>query len=205
MGKSKKESSGPSHSLALLLEPITALQRLLDHFDNQGVIIGGIAASLLGKPRLTADLDAVILLSIQDLPKLVTAAAGQGMVPRIPDAEAFVRKNRILLLRHQPSGTNIDISLGILPFEVELVARSQKLSLGTIKLQLPSPEDLIILKAVAHRPKDLEDIRAIAASHPDLDKERMRHWVERFGEALDLPDLWDNIQKLLQSDGNNNL
>ena len=78
-----------------------------------------------------------------------------------------------------------------------MVERSQLVELGSIKLRLPTPEDLIIMKAVANRPKDLEDIQAIAASHPDLDKERIRLWVEQFGEALDLPELWKMISQLL--------
>jgi len=65
------------------------------------------------------------------------------------------------------------------------------------RLRLPTPEDLIIMKAVAHRPKDLVDIQAIAANYPDLDKERIRFWVVQFGEALDLPELWIQILKLL--------
>ena len=43
--------------------PVAAVQRLLARFGDRGMIIGGIAASLLGRPRLTADVDAVILLS----------------------------------------------------------------------------------------------------------------------------------------------
>lgn len=164
---------------------------------NQGVIIGGIAASLLDQPRLTANLDAVILLSTEDLPKLISAAAEQQMLPRIAEAEIFARKNQVLLLRHQTSNTNIDISLGILPFEVEMVSRSRKFKIGDLYLQLPTPEDLIILKAVAHRPKDLADIQAIAISHPSMDKERIHFWVEQFGEALDLPELCNTISKLL--------
>jgi len=180
-----------------LLEPLIALQNLIEHYDNQGVIIGGIAASLLGKPRFTADIDAVILLSIEDLPELIDAASEQDIAPRIADAEAFARKYRILLLRHQASGTNIDISLGVLQFETEMVARSQNVQIRSLHLRLPTPEDLIILKAVAHRSQDLTDIQAIAASHPDLDKERVRFWVKQFGEALDLPDLWEKIALLL--------
>ena len=53
------------------------------------------------------------------------------------------------------------------------------------------------MKAVAHRPKDPEDIRAVAASHAGLDKECIHLWVEQFGEALDLPDLDSEILKLL--------
>ena len=198
MGKAKRKSSRSAPSaITPLLEPLMALQRLLEHFDYQGVIIGGIAASLLGKPRFTADLDAVIMFSIEDLPKLINAAYEQGIAPRIAGAETFARKNRVLLLQHQASGTNIDISLGILPFEYEMVARSQTLKVGSQHLRLPTPEDLIILKAVAHRPQDLTDIQAIAASHPGLDKERIRAWVEQFGAALELPDLWEKISHLL--------
>lgn len=198
MGKTKREGSQSAPSgITQLLEPLFSLQRLLEHFDNQGVIIGGIAASLLGKPRFTADLDAVILLGVDDFPELVDAASEQGITPRIADAEVFARKNRVLLLQHQASGININISLGILPFETEMVERSQNLKVGSHFFRLPTPEDLIILKAVAHRPHDLTDIQAIAASNPDLDKERVRVWVEQFGIDLEIPDLWKNISQLL--------
>ena len=67
-----------SQDLTPLLAPLAAVQRLLAHFDNQGIIIGGVAASLLGKPRLTADVDAVLLLSIEEVKfhrnKVVTQA-----------------------------------------------------------------------------------------------------------------------------------
>jgi predicted nucleotidyltransferase len=103
----------------------------------------------------------------------------------------------VLLLRHKASGTDIDLSLGILPFEVEMVERSKVIDFGVIQLRLPTPEDLIIMKAVAHRQKDLADIQAIAASHPNLDKARIQFWVEQFGDALDFPDLWQVISQLI--------
>jgi hypothetical protein len=195
MGKAEESSS---ESVAPLLAPLQALQNLLSAFDDNGVIIGGIAASLLGTPRYTVDLDAVFLLSTDDIPILLHAAAAQGIEPRSEDAEAFARKNRVLLLRHVSTGTDIDLVLGILPFEVEMVERSQIVDAGPLKLRLPTPEDLIILKAVAHRPKDISDIQAIAANYPELDKERIQYWVEQFGEALDRPDLWKMISITLE-------
>jgi hypothetical protein len=53
------------------------------------------------------------------------------------------------------------------------------------------------MKAIARRPKDLTDIQAIAESNPDLDQTRVRYWVEKFGEALEIPALWDDISKLI--------
>jgi hypothetical protein len=180
-------------SLDELLSPLAAVQRLLERLDNRGLIIGGVAASLLGKARVTADLDLLVLLSTQDLPRLLDAARQEGLVPRLGDALDFARRQRILLLRHESSGVNVDVALGALPFEVEAVERGCLRSLGELTLRLPTPEDLIILKAVAHRPKDLLDIEAVIASHPHLDRERIRRWVQDFSQALEMPELWDDI------------
>lgn len=182
---------------APLLEPLAALQRLLSRFGDRGVIIGGIAVSLLGKPRLTADLDAMFLLSVDDIPHLITMAKSEGIVPRIGAVEEFAHKNRVVLLQHQESGTNIDISLGMLPFEEEIVERSILVQAGTLSVRLPTPEDLIILKAVANRPRDLLDIQTIIESHPDLDRRRIESWVRQFASALEMPELWTDIADLL--------
>jgi len=180
-------------SVEPLLEPLAALQHLLRRFNERGVIMGGVAASLLGKPRYTVDLEAMFLLSVDDIPHLIEVARTEGIEPRIPSAADFARKHRVLLLRHTASDTNIDISLGILPFEEEVVARSVVHPIASLSIRLPTPEDLIILKAVAKRPKDLQDIQAIVDKHPDLDTLRIEKWVKEFAAALEMPALWDDI------------
>lgn len=184
----------------LLRDALQAVLRLLQRMDNQGVIIGGVAASLLGRPRLTADIDAMILLSVDRLPHLLEIAAEEGLVPRIPDAVEFARRHRVLLLHHPESGIPVDISLGILPFEVEMVERRILLNVAGLTIPLPRPEDLIILKAVAHRPVDLADVQAIVENYPTLDREYIRQWVEAFAEILETPQLWDDLQRLLTAE-----
>jgi hypothetical protein len=181
-------------------DPLESVQKLLSQFDYQGVIIGGIAVSLLGQARFTEDLDALVLLSIEDIPDFLAAAHQVGIEPRIAEADEFARRNRVLLLRHAASQTNIDISLGILPFEEEMVARSQVHEIDdALKIHLPTPEDLIIMKAIAHRPKDLLDIQGIIRSHPQLDRERIQMWVVQFADLLEKPELWDDIADWLRS------
>ena len=183
------------------LEPfraaIESLQRLLHKFDDRGVIIGGIAVGFLGKPRFTADVDAMFLLSTQDIPKFIELASAENIRPRIQNAEEFARKNRVLLLKHVPTETDIDVSLGILPFEEEMVERGGIKSFANLSVRLPTPEDLVIMKAIAHRPKDLEDIRTVAENYPNLDVGRIEEWVKAFGEVLETPDLWDVVKPLL--------
>ncbi len=185
------------------LEPfratIESIQRLLLKYNERGVIIGGIAVGLLAKPRFTADVDALFLLSTQEIPKFLEFARAENIIPRIQNAEEFARKNRVLLLKHSPTETDIDISLGILPFEEQVVERGNTKTFANLSARLPTREDLIILKAVAHRPKDLEDIRVIAKSFPNLDIQRIEQWVIAFSEALELPDLWNEIKSLLKS------
>lgn len=183
-------------------EAIIALHNLLAKFDNRGVIIGGIAVGFLGRPRFTQDIDAVVLLSIKNINHFLDAARIENIQPRIKNAEEFARKNRVLLLQHVPTEINIDISLGALPFEEEMVDRGTVKSTGTISVRLPTPEDLVIMKAVAHRPKDLEDIRTIVDKYPHLDRARIQQWVKSFAEALEMPGLWPQIKAIL--DGNEN-
>jgi hypothetical protein len=63
----------------------------------------------------------------------------------------------------------VDISFGALPFEEEAIARAVEGKVGKIRLPLPTPEDLVIMKAVAHRPRDAVDIEAVLDAHPKLD------------------------------------
>ena len=181
------------------LEPLESLQRLLSRFNERGVIIGGAAVSILGKARYTEDIDAMFLLSIKDIPQLLEAASEEGIEPRIDNAAEFARKSRVVLLKHVISNTNIDLSLGVLPFEQEMVERSVVHQVdATLQLRLPTPEDLIILKAIAHRPKDMEDIRILADKYQNLDIARIEKWVKQFAEVLEMPSLWDDIAGILK-------
>lgn len=188
-----------SDHLEPLLDALDALQHLLLRFDNKGVIIGGAAVSILGRARFTEDVDAVILLSNKDLPRLLELAKEQEIEPRIDNAVDFARKNRVLLLKHTPTDTSVDISLGALPFEEEMVERGVLYEVDqALQLRLPTPEDLVIMKAIAHRPKDLEDIRTIVEKYPNMDLQRIEKWVKAFGDVLETPDLWGMIESLLK-------
>jgi hypothetical protein len=180
-------------------DPLVSLQNLISRNDHRGVVIGGLATSVLGEARYTEDIDAMFLLSIQDIPGFLEEAKEEGMEPRIEDAADFARKARVLLLRHIITNTSIDISLGVMPFEREVVERSSIHEFDdTLKVRLPTAEDLIIMKAVAHRPIDLEDIRTLALKYTNLDLSRIEYWVKSFAEILETPELWGQIEKILK-------
>jgi predicted nucleotidyltransferase len=177
-----------------------ALRNLTDWLASENIpqtIIGGVAVALVAQPRVTQDIDAVLWLDTAEVEPFLQTGAAYGFAPRISDAADFARTRRVLLLRHQPTGVAVDLSCGVLPFEEEVIARAHTLSVGPLKLRVATPEDLIVMKAVAHRPKDIADIEAILNAKPRLDLERVRRWVKEFADALEMPELMEDLEKML--------
>ena len=67
------------------------------------MIIDGVAASLIGPPRLTADIDATILLEEASLEAFLTQAHVFDLKLRIANLAKFARKSAMLLLHHEAS------------------------------------------------------------------------------------------------------
>ncbi|MGO9177195.1 MAG: hypothetical protein ACLQED_13825 [Desulfobaccales bacterium] len=183
--------------LAPLLTILRHLVAWLQAGKVQGVVIGGVAASLWGRPRLTRGVDVLVLLEEGRWGEFLAAGAGHGFLPRRADALAFARETRVLLVRHGESGIDLDLVFGSLPFEKESAIRAKWVDLGGVAIPLSSPEDLIIMKAVAHRPRDLEDIAAILAAQPGLNVRRVRRWLREFSGALEMPEILNDLEALL--------
>lgn len=161
-------------------------------------IIGGIAVSLLTEPRATQDIDATIWSEDVSIEDLLSSAASAGLVSRIDNPLEFATQARILLLRHLDSDVSIDLSLGALPFEKEMIDHSETITVGSLRLHVASPEDLIISKAVPMRPQDLADIDKLLSFYPAVDFRRIRELVGEFQQLLDRPEYLQKLEELLQ-------
>jgi hypothetical protein len=183
-----------------LVPLMRVIEDLLEWFKAtsvQGMVIGGVAASLLGRPRLTKDVDVLVLLDEGHWADFLTAGAKHGFVPRRGDSLDFAQETRVLLMRHETSGIDADIVFGYLPFEKEAITRANWEEFDSVRIPLPSPEDLIIMKAVAHRQQDLADIEAVLDAQPKLNLRRVRRWVREFSTALEMPKILEDLEILL--------
>jgi len=168
-----------------VLEALAALQRALEDLDAPSMILGGIAVIARGVPRLTVDIDATVWGESVALEELFTSLAAQDIRPRIPEAEEFARRRQVLLLVHTPSGTPLEVSVGWLPFEREAILRAETVDFGGVPISVARPEDLIVYKAVAWRPRDQEDVERLLVLHGDqIDLDRVRELVRQFADAL---------------------
>ncbi|MBI4374269.1 MAG: hypothetical protein HY542_05270 [Deltaproteobacteria bacterium] len=193
----------PLMAKAETIEPLkAAIKDLLLWFREakvRGLIIGAVASSLLGRPRTTEDVDAMVLLDPLDWSSFLQVGLQCNFEPRREDCLAFARRSRVLLVRHVPTKVGVDISFGALPFEEEALKRGIQVKIGTLSLLLPTPEDLVIMKAVAHRSKDVGDIEGLLMANPELDLKRIRYWVGEFSKVLEVPEIYEDLEKLLKA------
>jgi hypothetical protein len=182
---------------ATLLVALADLVKWLDASRMPSMVIGGVAASILGRPRLTQDVDALAILPEGEWADAVSIAARHGILPRIENPLDFARRSRVLLMRHVESGIDIDVTFGGLSFEQAAIDNSEIHDIGGLRVRLPRVEDLLIMKAVARRPKDLQDIEGLLAAHPEADVVGVRRWVNEFAVALSTSDMLDEFDKLV--------
>jgi hypothetical protein len=187
----------PEHVPEAFLEVLTDLTSWLESAAVPAMVIGGVAASILGRPRATRDIDSLAIAAPDRWPALLAEAQNHGIIARIGQPLDFAQKTRVLLLRHTNSGIDIDVILGRLPYEEEAVARGELHDLAGIQVKLPRVEDLMIMKAIARRPQDMRDIEGLLDAHPDADIDRVRQWVSEFSAAMAMPDILEDLEKLL--------
>jgi predicted nucleotidyltransferase len=178
-----------------LRETLDDLMQWIETERLEATVIGGVAAGLQGQPRLTEDVDVVVFEA--DAESLIVSGARHRFEPRVADALGFSRRTRVLLMKHH-SGVDVDLSLGALPFEREVIERAQRIDAGGIQISIATPEDLIVMKALARRPQDIADIAGIIEVQPDLDVDRIRRWVREFSAILDMPEILDDLELLLR-------
>jgi len=132
--------------------------------------IGGVAVLGRGEIRMTQDLDITLLAGFGKenifIKKLLS-----NFGARISEAEKFAMENRIILIKSS-NNVPIDISLGGIDFEKEMIKRADFFEfLTNCSLKICSAEDLIIQKAFAGREKDWMDIKGIIIKQEELNWE----------------------------------
>ncbi|MFQ5584582.1 MAG: DUF6036 family nucleotidyltransferase [Calditrichia bacterium] len=101
---------------------------------------------------------------------------------------------QVFLFVHKHSKIDIDISIGILPFEQNCIEKAIEVKAGGISILLPTPEDLIIMKAIAHRSRDLIDIESILDANPVLDYTYIRQSLKEFSTLLEMPEILQDFE-----------
>jgi hypothetical protein len=178
---------------------LDALSRALTESRAPWMVIGGIAVIARGVRRFTTDIDAAVRGDAIRPEKLLEIFRKHGIVPRIPDALSFAQANLVLLLRHDESGVDLDVSFAWSAFEHEALAESTLVDFGSVKVPMCTATDLIIFKAVAGRAVDLADAESLFALYPDIDVARARRRVTELSALAEAPRILEAFDELVAS------
>ena len=171
-----------------LIQTLRGCAALFERLQVPYAIMGGWAVRMYGLPRPTYDVDFTVALERERLPELYDGATEMGFT--VP--EQFVAgwvdtvagmplvKFRLYLIDR---GIDIDVFLAESEYQQELMRRRRPHDLDGQRVWFVSPEDLILLKVLAARPRDIGDVEDVLLAQSELDEVYMRRWARELGVA----------------------
>jgi hypothetical protein len=146
-------------------------------------VIGAVARNAWAPPRATTDIDLTVVADPVLLKALGVSLGALGYRPvreqRADPAEAL--PDIVIYRCGEGEPRQVDILVAKTLFEDEVLRRAQPVEIGSVDVPIASPEDLIVYKLLADRPRDREDIRAVlrtqARAARPLDWPYVERWV----------------------------
>ena len=114
-----------------------------------------------GRIRVTEDVDVVVKCTVDQALEFVQSADPTRFTPLIPEYESVARSAFLIPLIHQTTGVQLDLAVGVSGFEQQIVSRATPLQIGTRQLRVATAEDVLLMKLLAGRPQDDQDVRGI--------------------------------------------
>jgi len=177
----------------LLLEAVRAIESV----GIQYAIMGGVAARAWGLPRPTYDADIAVLVDGPALAGLLEALDDAGFdVPAehrggLLDTIGTFHKAKVTQFADGHVWST-DLFLVEGPFLRSALDRARVARIGGRDVRVMAPEDIILLKLIAARRKDLADIEEILLACASIDVGYLRSWAsalrvaDRLAEFLPL-------------------
>ena len=151
-----------------------AIFKRLNELDVDYIVVGGLAVNFHGVPRMTYDIDIMILLQNENVLKLVGQMEDWGYRPKIPvdpkelgnpstRATWVIEKGMKALNFYSESLSVGEIDIVIespIPYN-DLKERAVKFELEEVRIPTVSIHDLIQLKLKVGRKQDLSDVESL--------------------------------------------
>lgn len=155
--------------------------RLMDEAGVPYMVSGSIAMNFYAQPRMTRDIDIVIVLQRGEEEKFVSLLENDFYVDRNVVMEEAGRCGMFNVI-HNRSIVKIDFIMrkeG--EYDVAAFDRRRPIEIGGDRIWLISPEDLVLAKLKWARESlsemQIKDVRSILASVDDLDMEYVVRWI----------------------------
>jgi len=168
-------------------ELLEKIGRALEAHDIAYMVIGGQAVLVYGEPRLTKDIDVTLAKEPEEVEEVIEAVNKMRLDILVDDPDGFVSQTYVLPTQEPSSGIRVDFIFSSSDYERQAIRRARSVRIGKALVRVAAPEDVIIHKIIAGRPRDLEDTKGVLLKNPDVDTEYIRRWLGNFEQALSQP------------------
>lgn len=176
---------------------LSELGKSLEKHGLPYMIIGGQAVLLYGEPRLTRDIDITLGADTDRLDDLLAVIRDLALKPLPKEMRSFVRETMVLPALEENTGIRVDFIFSFTPYETEAIKRAKKVVVLDHEVHFASPEDLIIHKIFAGRPRDMEDVRTVLMKNPGIDVPYIKNWLKEFDQASGKQEYLSAFKKIL--------
>ena len=161
-------------------EILAALSKVLQKRSIPYMVIGGQAVLLYGEPRVTRDIDITLGVDADHLDELLEVARDLSLRTLPDEVRKFVQQTMVLPCLHEDTGIRVDFIFSFTPYETQAIQRSNRIQIQGTEVCFASPEDVIIHKIFAGRPRDMEDVRSILLRNDNVDIHYIQSWLDEF-------------------------
>ncbi|HON37823.1 conserved hypothetical protein [anaerobic digester metagenome] len=163
------------------------------------MVIGGQAVLLYGEPRLTRDIDITLGVDTGCLDEILDLAGELSLRALPDDVKEFALQTMVLPCLHEKTGIRVDFIFSFTPYETQAIQRANKIEILETEVCFASPEDVIIHKIFAGRPRDREDARSILLRSDNLDISYIRSWLDEFDMSSEEKGFRKSFEELMGS------
>ncbi|MBW3541051.1 MAG: nucleotidyltransferase family protein [Planctomycetes bacterium] len=158
-----------------LTDALVQLASLFERLKVPYAVMGGLAVRIYAIPRATYDLDFTLAVDRDRLPEFYAALEGAGYTVPEPYLRGWVDEVAGLSLVKVrlylgEKGVDVDVFLAESPYQHGLLSRRRREAIDGTSVWFVSPEDLILLKLVAGRPRDVSDVQDVLFTQGQLDE-----------------------------------
>ena len=176
------------------------IRELTSQLKIEYTILGGLAVSVYGEPRLTLDIDVNIILDNGKINTFLKKAKKYGFSPIPSKIKKFIKTTGVIPMKFSKNKVvgKCDFIIAQNPLEYSGIKRARLKKLYSIKLKLITPEDLVIHKITSQRPRDIEDLTGILIRQKGkLDLHYINLWLKKISKVNKKPELLHLFKKLI--------
>jgi hypothetical protein len=184
-----------------LLPVLDQLAQILNDWQINYALIGGLGVALRGPIRATRDIDLLLQIPQLELPGVLNALVQAGF--GLDVTQAIAVWNRDHFLDFACGSIRVDWLKPVLPALEHVLGRARWEQIGNRPIRVADAEGLLLLKLIAFRSRDEEDIKGILAVNAgslDLDWVR-REWLELVGDNDPKTAAFDRLVAEYHNDG----